>query len=209
MSIQYFRKLFHAAAATAGIGKNASVIIAKEGMIGQPLTLVRESEFFKWFHLEEMDSWKLIERAATRFEPTNPDFHNLVSVDAITKIADRRNLVTEIELWLNRRFIDDPTDGIFARDIAKSFLGAVPRPQEIFPVHFLINRIEFDLPPGRPVLTARKPPNRPRRPVPGYDTFLGGDERFRLALGASALTLENYRHPDHSATLRIAFVATP
>ena len=57
----------------------------------------------------------------TAFKPSGEKFHPLVTVKVTTDGAGR---ILALEMALARSFIDSPRDGIYARDIAKSFLQA-------------------------------------------------------------------------------------
>jgi hypothetical protein len=54
------------------------------------------------------------------FRSSGPSFHSLVEVDVLT---DQDGTIRAARIGLDRSFINDPGSGVFARDIAKSFLG--------------------------------------------------------------------------------------
>jgi hypothetical protein len=88
-----------------------------------PLNLQTEqkSDFFSFFHLIPDGSPVAIAGAQSwqSFRPSGPSFHNLVEVDILT---DKDGTIREARIGLDRSFINDPRNGVFARDIAKSFL---------------------------------------------------------------------------------------
>ncbi|MET7898563.1 hypothetical protein [Streptomyces mirabilis] len=91
------------------------------GSFGNSEDSAVRTEFFTWFHLEEVDrenrergSW------VVRFRPGNPDFRPMV-VCELHCGADR--LMTRMVVEISAVFIEDPRTGAFALDYARSFLG--------------------------------------------------------------------------------------
>ncbi len=94
-------------------------------MIGSPLATVAETaDFFRFFHLERVAAPADVDAAgAIDYRPSGGKFRALVRVRVVT---DGRGVITSMSLVLLRSFIDDPTNTVFARDIAKSFLQDAP-----------------------------------------------------------------------------------
>lgn len=93
-----------------------------------------------------------------------------------------------------RSFIDSGVEGLFARDIAKSFLRVVTSAEERRAIGGLIGEIE-------------QPARRlPVAPSPGYWTFLGEQTHYEQSLAGGRICLEN-RAVDGAASLVISRVA--
>jgi len=115
----------------------ASRAIAPGGLIGAELASARQSsDLFTFFHLTPTGPANA--RGVTDFRPSGPDFAQLADV-AVT--VDARGRITAMSLTLARSFIDSPTNGVFARDLAKSFLQAAPPPADAQQVSPLTNDI--------------------------------------------------------------------
>lgn len=127
------------------------------------------SGFFAWFHLEPAE-------LPNRFRPTGEAFHDLVALDVRTNGPDER--ITSMALRLERRFIDDPRDGVFARDIMKSFLRAALPPDVLAAIPSLsdtVASIEDLSQSGTPVIVrqdALRAHGTPAHTI-AYDVFLG------------------------------------
>jgi len=92
-----------------------SVCVAK---IGDRLDDAKQTDFFKFFNLTEVESKKDEQkRTVTSFRPATGKFRELVRVD-VTLNAD--NTILAMQVSLSRSFIDSKQNGIFARDFAKS-----------------------------------------------------------------------------------------
>jgi hypothetical protein len=107
------------------------------GMIGADLTAVRQSsDFFNFFHLAPTGAAGA--PGVIDFRPIGSQFAALVDVEVTVDAADK---ITAVTLTLTRSFIDDPANGPFARDIAKSFLLAGPPPADAQQVSALASDI--------------------------------------------------------------------
>jgi hypothetical protein len=107
--------------------------------------------------------------------------------------VDESDRLSGLELRLARRFIDDPRNGLFARDIAKSLLRDGLSSENAVFLADLINEIEFPRDLSVPVLTARTAEVAlPSEPTPGYLVFLGRRGRYEVRLNGKTLIMENY-----------------
>jgi len=161
-----------------------------DGLIGQPLAAVQKSEFFTWFHLGQTARQPCGGGQALGFRPTGEQFHRVAAVEVLT---DAHGAVAAMALMLNRTFVDDPVNGIFARDIAKSFLRDAPGSQVGAHVAALADEIQAGtLSSGTVFFHSDVPPPTPNGPPsPGYQVFLGDRESYELTIGGEALTLTN------------------
>jgi hypothetical protein len=161
------------------------------GMIGADLTAVRQgSDFFNFFHLAPTGPANA--QGVIDFRPSGSQFDQLVDVTVTVDGSDR---ITAMSLTLTRSFIDDPANGPFARDIAKSFLQAAPPPADAQQVSGLTNDINRA---GGPAAAPGYVPQ-----TPAYAVFAGASQApvavglastaFAMApsseAGAPALTL--------------------
>jgi hypothetical protein len=94
------------------------------GFIGMTVDEARQSHFFQWFNLEAVT---VPDTALRVFKPSGEKFHDLVTVNARVDAAGR---IAMIELVVARSFIEDSREGMFAADIAKSFLEAALAPAD-------------------------------------------------------------------------------
>ncbi len=153
------------------LGLAAPLVAASFGNLGETLEQAKQTDFFRFFHLEQSQVSKNDGSTVTAFKPSGEKFHPLVTIRVTTDGAGR---ILALEMALVRSFIDDPRDGIFARDIAKSFLqDGLPAPRDSETTD-LINEIEFQ---GTSTMTiikrAANEPKLPAKPTPGYLTYLG------------------------------------
>jgi hypothetical protein len=168
---------------------------------GESRHTAEHSGFFKWFSLDPVATDKPAPHVfAAHYRPDGPAFHDLTEFIVVDDEDDR---LQSLELRLAREFIDDPRNGLFARDIAKSLLrDAVDEPDAIALGH-LADEIEFPPPTAAPMITARKiKVSLPVEPTPGYLVFLGKRGRWEQRLGRLVLVMENYVR-DSAPWLRI------
>jgi hypothetical protein len=157
------------------------------------------TDFFQWFHLEPAAR---PDGRTTSFRPSGPSFRELATVTART---DDANGIVAIELVLARSFIEDPRQGMFAADIAKSFLSAALAAPDRDHMQHLIDTIGHGGRFARPILSAA-----PRdagklqieRDSAPYQVWLGRNRQWRRPFDTVLLRLENTDGPVPS--LRIA-----
>ena len=91
------------------------------GLLGSDLALARtHSDYFEFFHLEPIGEAQLSARGKMNsFKPTGLAFRQVVTVYVETNPQDS---IVGIRVVLARSFIEDPQNGIFARDLIKSSL---------------------------------------------------------------------------------------
>ena len=160
------------------------------GLLGLRLEEARARDFFTWFSLVEIG---LAETAAGRvveFKPEGEKFRELVTVRAT---LDGGGRIVKLALALARAFVDHGSDGVFARDIAKSLLRGAFGDDAPTEVSRLADEIEFNYVSDRPVLvsSSRPRPRLPDAPSPGYLTYLGRRPSFENEDARGKLTLSN------------------
>jgi hypothetical protein len=90
------------------------------GSMEQTLETALQTEFFKWFHLEETERRPEAPNESVRFRPSGPKFHDLCYLDILTSGG---GAMVRMELVARRDYVDG-RDGVFAQDMVKSFLLA-------------------------------------------------------------------------------------
>ena len=164
-------------------------------LLGMPLSIARnETNFFGFFNLEPVGSEEPVNDGVfTTFKPTGPTFHELVTLQVGT---DRAGVIRDLRLCIARTFIDDPKSGIFAADIARSFLlssvGASGYPR----ASTLALEIGGRARTIQPFITHQRSfqTELPKHPSPGYQIYRGKDERHQIALAKRIeITLSNVR----------------
>jgi hypothetical protein len=160
---------------------------AQPALVGMRLDEVTHTGFFQWFHLEPAGQ---LDAHTTSFKPSGPDFHELVTVTART---DDAGGVVAIELAIARSFIEDPRQGMFAADIAKSFLAVALAAPDREHMQHLIDTIGYGGTYARPILTAasRARELQIERASAPYLVWLGQNPRWRRPFDTVLLRLEN------------------
>jgi hypothetical protein len=172
------------------------------GLFGQSLADAQKSGFFTWFNLAQTASQACGGGRALGFRPTGEQFHRLAAVEVVT---DAHGAIAAMTLTLDRAFIEDPANGVFARDIAKSFLFDVPGSPTDANVAALAEEIEAGAPSGTVVYrTDAAPPKPEGPPSPGYQVFLGRRASYQLIAGGEALDMINEQQ-DGQPVLRQSF----
>jgi hypothetical protein len=171
------------------LGLAAPLVALTFGNLGETLEQAKQTDLFRFFHLEQSQVSKSDGSTVTAFKPSGAKFRPLVTIKVTTDGAGR---ILALEMALARSFIDDPRDGIFARDIAKSFLQAGLPASRDSETTDLINEIELH---GTSTMTiikrAAPEPNLPEKPTPGYLTYLGKQPSYEHRLRDYLLRLVN------------------
>jgi len=172
------------------------------GFINQPLAEIQKTDFFNFFNLAETHreaagggTQKIV------FQPTGEKFHDLAIV---TVTINSHSLVQQIDLALKRSFISG-RDGIFAADIAKSFLTAAPPRPDADALTMLANEIQYRARSSQTMIVGPgyKPPPLPDPPTPAYQTYAG--ERASDSKQLASCTFEiNNEHPPGGDQLRMS-----
>jgi hypothetical protein len=173
--------------------------------LGRTLEEVRKEDFWTYFHLEPTGPARVEGgRAVTEFRTTAPRFRPLARV---TAEVDSGGVIRAMGLELARSFVDDPLAGVFARDIAKSFLRAALPADDLPDMETLANEIEHprEDAPGTTTVRLRPAPDLPSTPTPAYEVYLGRAPSFSRTLEACVVELRNSRGGDDSVlTISIA-----
>ncbi len=196
--------LLAAAGAILGIGARVATAAAPAGgFLNHPLAEVEKSGFFNWFNLAETARapaggglTKIV------FRPTGPKFHDLALVEVT---VDSKSSIVRIDLVLKRSFIENPGNGIFARDIAKSFILDAPPPDSY--LQTLADEIRYNATSSHPIIVGPgfKRPKLPEPPTAGYQTFIGRRKVERKKFADWVFEIQNERGAAGSDALRISF----
>jgi hypothetical protein len=152
----------------------------------------RKRDFFSWFHLDPVGDPAPASFGRTWhcFRPDGDAFRAFVELDVL---IDRSGRILESRLGLDRAFADHPRNGVFARDLAKSYLqwgltgplGAQART--------LIDNIANPAAAGVRVLirASAMPPTPDEDTTGGYLVYLGRRTTAEAIFGNSKLTITN------------------
>jgi hypothetical protein len=160
------------------------------GGFGDTVESAKKTDFFTFFHLEQTGESAAKNGKVIVFQPTSDKFHALVH---LYLTVDSKAQIQGAELEISRAFVDSSSDGIFARDIAKSFLQTAVDPQDADKVDNLIKEIGQLLGTDKPVLAHPDSVPKPAgAPSDGYMAYLGKRESFQLSLPhGQTLSMEN------------------
>jgi hypothetical protein len=167
----------------------AALPLGGHAQVGSPRASLYGSDFWRFFNLERVDSTVAEggRRTDLSFRPRGPMFREKVLVH-VTELADSG--VTAVELTLDRAFVDDPRNGIFARDIARSLLRTAVPASDLPSIAGLAQEIEMP----------RPAPN----PSEGYRAYLGTEGLSIQTYPHSMVMLLNSRPADEAQRLRIS-----
>ena len=200
---QLHRILARVISSLFSVSLNAVFVSSASGHLGMRLDDLKKTDLFTWFHLQQttIEQDRQDQRVVT-FKPEGEKFRPVTTIK-MTLAQDSQ--VSTLELLLSRSFVDHGRDGMFARDIAKTFLYTLIPREDQGAITDLANEIEYHCPEDMQVLPlARRRPEvlLPTVPTPGYQVFLGKRQLYEQILSRCTLTLENLQ--DESGTsLRI------
>jgi hypothetical protein len=152
----------------------------------------RKGHFFSWFHLEPVGEPAAASsgRAWHCFRPDGEAFRPFVELDVLIDASGR---ILESRLGLDRAFVDHARNGIFARDLVKSYLQWGLAEAGRAPARALIENIANPAAAGVPVLmrAGAAPPVPDEDSTGGYLVYLGKRTSAEAVLGQSKLTITN------------------
>jgi hypothetical protein len=146
------------------------------GQFGSSPRSFSASPFAKWFSLKPAP-----ERVG-RLRPEGAAFHDLVSIDMETQGVRLSALV----LTISRAMIDDPRNGPFARDIAKSFLLALAA-DDAGIARLADEIMHRDV--GAAMIRRGAAPPIPVEPSPAYRAFAGQGAAYVIDLPGLAIDI--------------------
>ncbi len=161
--------------------------------LGDRLADAKKTDFFTFFNLGETGRSEGLQegRTVVTFKPRAGDFRELVMVNVTVDPQDR---IVAMGLLLNRSFVDHKTNGIFARDIARSMLRAAVTVADEAAISDLINEIGYPQDKtGQQVVRTEPVPKLPAQATPGYEAYLGRRKLYEQKLSGSSLLLHNIK----------------
>ncbi len=158
-----------------------------------PLNLKAEqaSEFFTWFHLAPVGTPIVVgaSQAWHSFRPTGSAFQALVEVDILSE-ADGK--IDAASMGLERSFIDSPSNGVFARDISKSFLTWTVRKPSPQIANLIANLADLSTAGSTILMHGPAPQPPPPDTTGGYGVYLGRDQHASFADNGVTLAFTNF-----------------
>jgi hypothetical protein len=148
----------------------------------------KQTDFFRWFSFAETGTARDADgNAVVSFRPSGEKFHRLVKLDAV---LDGQGCIDSLRLSLAKSFLDDNQDGLFARDITKSFLRSALPPPDDRTVASLADEIEWrhDFPVITPASNVAPP--LPTRPSTAFLAFTGGQQNYEEAYSRCRMQIE-------------------
>jgi hypothetical protein len=152
----------------------------------------RKGHFFSWFHLDPACDPAPASSGRTWhcFRPDGEAFRAFAELDVL---IDRSGRILESRLGLDRTFADHPRNGVFARDLAKSYLQWGLTGPLGTQARTLIENIANPAAAGVPALMRARavPPAPGEDTTGGYLVYLGRRTTAEAILGNSKLTITN------------------
>ena len=147
-------------------------------LLGQDLNQARDTWFFQWFHLQRQTARRDGDGGLIRFSPQGGAFRDKVALDLA---VDGHGVITSLSLGLERKFVDDPDDGPYARDIAQAFLRAALPTNDAAAARSLADEIA----------TLDAPAEVEAQPSEGYAVYLGQAPECILESAGAQVTVAN------------------
>lgn len=107
---------------------------------GMPIDSAKQEDFFRFFRFKETERHEASkDESMAMFETQTGGY----TVQLAVVVATRGEAVKAMTMILPRKFVDDAKYGLFARDIAKSFLLAGVPDADANSIKLLVNEISF------------------------------------------------------------------
>jgi hypothetical protein len=161
------------------------------GILGLPMAEALKTDFFTFFHMVETSRQTAGASTIVTFKPSGADFRQLLTLQAT--VTDQQ--VVGLRLELARKFISG-SQGVFANDIAKSFLADGPPRADRTALELLVNEIQSNRNAGTLVLRGKETPPVPARESDGYLAYLDRKQAYSQKLTACSLHMENVKQND-------------
>jgi tetratricopeptide (TPR) repeat protein len=167
-----------------------------EGLIGQPIEEARKNDLFVFFSLAQTGDRPCGAGRVVDFRPQAPQFRPLTGLEVA---LDGQGRIEAMSLVLNRSFIDTPAIGMFARDIAESFLRDAAGPADA-QVAGLVTELNLSAPAGTETHWPHGAPPPPAgSPTPCLNAFLGAGANCAVKSDRIALAVDAVRVKDAPA----------
>jgi hypothetical protein len=168
------------------------------GRWGLTVTDALKADFFTYFRLGQVSRAEGANGASMlTFKPAAVTVAPMVTVRLYVNGGGR---ITDADLILDRRFIDDPKTELGARDWAQSFIEGTATPQDYDAVVQLHDELVYLS--SKPVVVGTGvKPKIPIYPTVGYETYKGRQINFNQMLSTSRLWMENALYDGRPALL--------
>jgi len=167
------------------------------GLLGTDLTRARSrSDYFQFFNLELTGPAQPLANGGQilSFKPSGSDFHQLVTVYVET---DSTGLISALRVIIARSFIDDPQNGVFARDLIKSSLLTGVSEGDAGNLNELATEILYrNL---KRTLLSRSEPTLSATPSAAYLVVEGTNSEWETTLTSSTIKLTNQTQENRPA----------
>ena len=195
-----------AAGTLVGFGARALALEPTGGLLNRPFAEIQKSQFVTWFQFAETHREPVAGGGEKiDFQPTGDKFHDLALI-AVT--VNPAMVIQRMDLVLKRSFIASPANGIFASDLAKSFVRGVPSSDDSEAMGTLADEIQYRAKSSQTVLIGPgySPPALPDPPTASYQTYLGQRRTNSKKLSHCLFSIENEQQAGIDQ-LRINFTA--
>ncbi len=168
------------------------------GLLGTDLAFARaHSDYFAFFHLEPIgDAQPSAGGKMNCFKPTGTAFRRFVTVYVETNAKDS---IVGIRVVIARSFIEDPQNGIFARDLIKSSLLSAVNATDAATLRDLGREILHR--DARRTLLVGKEPRLSTTPSAAYPVVSAVDPTWEAKLQASKIRLSNETEEDRPSLI--------
>lgn len=155
------------------------------------LKIEQNSDFFRFFHLVEVGAPTPLgaSQAWHSFRPDGLAFHALVELDVL---ANGDGTIGAASFGIDRSFIDDPRNGVFARDIVKSFLIWTDRSPSDELKSLISNLADLSHSGTMIIMRGAAPPSPPPDATGAYAVYLGHSQRAAFTDNGISFTVSNF-----------------
>lgn len=160
------------------------------GLLGADLNRARvQADYFRFFNLEPIGSAQPLENGERllAFKPSGAAFRDLVTIYVQT---NPKGLISTFRVVIARSFIDDPRNGVYARDLIKSSLLDCVNESDAGNLKDLADEIQFRDVKGT-LLVRSELPTLPATPSAAYLVVNGSSSTWETTFSSSKIKLTN------------------
>jgi hypothetical protein len=160
------------------------------GLLGSDLNQARlQADYFRFFNLEPIGPAQHLENGEQllAFKPTGAAFRDLVTIYVKT---DPKGLISMLRVVIARSFLEDPRNGVYARDLIKSSLLDCVNESDAGNLKELADEIQFRDLKGT-LLVRSELPSLPAMPSGAYLVVNGTTSAWETTFSSSKIKLTN------------------
>jgi len=160
------------------------------GLLGADLNRARlGADYFRFFNLEPIGLAQRLENGEQllAFKPSGAAFRDLVTIYVQT---DPKALISMFRVVIARSFLDDPRNGVYARDLIKSSLLDCVNEVDAGNLKELADEVQFRDLKGT-LLVRSGLPALPAMPSTAYLVVNGTNSAWETTLSSTKITLSN------------------